>query len=100
MFNNLCRIIYLKGVLSFEYIYCELAAVYVLCFQTSLCVCVYTCQLHSSFDTSVLFLPTVRMYSLGQRSFLMLQRMSGTVSLAKLGPQTHTHKHAQLSNRL
>ena len=53
MFNYLCCIICLKGVLSFGiHIYCEPSAVHVLCFQFSLslcaracvCVCVCVCE--------------------------------------------------------
>ena len=42
-------------------------------------------------DTSVLCLLSVCMCSLGQRSFLMLHCLSGTVSLAKLDHQMHSH---------
>ena len=40
--------------------------------------------IRSSFDTFILCLPSVLTHSLGQKSFFMLHRLSGTVSLAKL----------------
>ena len=47
-------------------------------------------QLRSSSDTSTLCLLSVCTHSLGQRSFRMLHRLSGTVSLATLYHQTLT----------
>ena len=48
-----------------------------------------TRRLCSSSDTSILCLPSVHMHSL-RDLFLMLHRLSGTVSIAKLGHQTNS----------
>ena len=49
-------------------------------------------------DTSGLCLPCVRKHSLGQRYFTVPHRPSGTVSLAKLGHQTHSRLSNHLGN--
>ena len=49
-----------------------------------------TCQLHSSSDTPILYLPSVRTHSLGRRSFSYAAPSVWKLSLARLDHQTHS----------